>query len=350
MTNPNSDGFHWLTEQIIDAFEESGASALDITDVKRQSLKFLVGRGSEYDRPIEVWIYAWFLERDHDEEGEPYRIALPASLPGWQTTYTAGISGTTIVLGYEPDLQIFVGFGFGRLQGFPIVLSDMRISVELLHKGLQEGMTFGERHISESRREVLVVFRPDLLMDYVLLADDMHGQFASDNAFAYMSAFSVSRPEPPVAMLAATTPTEQATIKKVGRRIRDKNASKKVVVAYEHRCAVTRMRLRLVDAAHIYPAKEPDSSDDITNRILLSPTIHRAFDRGLIYLDTDYVMRINEKKVTRLRVDGLIDGIKEFRIPLEKKIHLPADSNLWPSSYWIEAALDKRRIRKIKGK
>jgi putative restriction endonuclease len=55
--------------------------------------------------------------------------------------------------------------------------------------------------------------------------------------------------------------------------------------AYGNRCAVTRVQLRLVDAAHILPVGTTGSADHVRNGIALSPTYHRAFDAGLIYLD-----------------------------------------------------------------
>jgi len=53
------------------------------------------------------------------------------------------------------------------------------------------------------------------------------------------------------------------------------------------------MQLRLVDAAHILPVHTEETIDDVRNGIALSPTYHRAFDGGLIYLDENYAMRIN---------------------------------------------------------
>jgi len=55
--------------------------------------------------------------------------------------------------------------------------------------------------------------------------------------------------------------------------------------AFMPRCAVTRIQLRLVEAAHILPVGAPGSIDHVCNGLALSPTFHRAFDDALIYLD-----------------------------------------------------------------
>ena len=42
--------------------------------------------------------------------------------------------------------------------------------------------------------------------------------------------------------------------------------------------------------------------DDVRNGIALSPTYHRAFDFGLIYVDQEYVMRINPQKEAQIQL------------------------------------------------
>lgn len=97
------------------------------------------------------------------------------------------------------------------------------------------------------------------------------------------------------------------------------------------------MQLRLVEAAHILPVSVPRSIDDIRNGIALSPTYHRAFDIGLIYLGQDYVMRINTQKEKQLTTLNLTSGIEQFKASLGK-IHLPADRRQRPHSSFIRKA------------
>ncbi len=96
-------------------------------------------------------------------------------------------------------------------------------------------------------------------------------------------------------------------------------------------------------AAHILPVGAPDSSDHVTNGLALSPTYHRAYDNGLIYLDDTYRMRINPTRVTELsglRLDG---GIEKFKEPLGK-ILLPPDRAQWPKPDFIRRANTFRLI------
>jgi putative restriction endonuclease len=113
--------------------------------------------------------------------------------------------------------------------------------------------------------------------------------------------------------------------------------------AYGQRCAVTRIQLRLVDAAHILPVGAPTSVDDVRNGIALSPTFHRAYDNGLIFLDESYTMRVNPQKEAALAALDLTGGLTELRASLGR-IHLPADKRQWPDSRFISKANEFRGI------
>jgi putative restriction endonuclease len=109
----------------------------------------------------------------------------------------------------------------------------------------------------------------------------------------------------------------------------------KVLFAYGNRCAVARVQLRLVDAAHILPVGAEGSADHVRNGIALSPTYHRAFDAGLIYLADQHRMHLNERQLSLLRQMDLSGGINVFRAPLGERIFLPPDPNQRPSENFI---------------
>lgn len=139
------------------------------------------------------------------------------------------------------------------------------------------------------------------------------------------------------AEIEALSEARRRIVQEVRRLSRMANFRQQVLHAYGNRCAVTRAQLRLVDAAHILPVGSPDSSDHVTNGLALSPTYHRAYDNGLIYLDTDYVMRMNPHRLadlSALRLDGGIEGFKE---PLGR-ILLPPDRGQWPKPEFVRKA------------
>lgn len=119
--------------------------------------------------------------------------------------------------------------------------------------------------------------------------------------------------------------------------------NRRALFAHGNRCAVTRVQLRLVDAAHFLPVGAAGSIDQVRNGVALSPTYHRAFDAGLIYLDEHRRMRINEGQLHILDGLGLAGGLEAFREPLGA-IFLPPDPNQRPSIDFIRRANSLRQI------
>jgi hypothetical protein len=58
-----------------------------------------------------------------------------------------------------------------------------------------------------------------------------------------------------------------------------------VVAAYNERCAVCDLDLKLVQGAHIYPVEAANSHDEIRNGLCLCANHHVAFDRHRIHID-----------------------------------------------------------------
>jgi putative restriction endonuclease len=102
-----------------------------------------------------------------------------------------------------------------------------------------------------------------------------------------------------------------------------------ILEQYDHRCAVSGMKIAftgnvsMVDACHIVPFAE-SYDDTITNDIALSPTFHRAFDRGLITVTDDYKIIVHSKvKDYYPQV-----GIQQFH---SQPLQLPSDARFYPS-------------------
>lgn len=104
---------------------------------------------------------------------------------------------------------------------------------------------------------------------------------------------------------------------------------KAVLEIYDGRCAISGMKLEfgnnfsMVDACHIVPFADAQG-DTITNGIALSPTLHRAFDRGLVSVSNDYRVLVHP----RLTDHFPEVGIRQFN---RQEIYLPQDSRFYPS-------------------
>jgi putative restriction endonuclease len=106
---------------------------------------------------------------------------------------------------------------------------------------------------------------------------------------------------------------------------------RQVLSAYDHTCAVSGLKListtgnaaPLLDACHIVPwAVSHD--DTLPNGLPLCPNLHRAFDRHLFWIDTDYRVQVADHFS---EFSGSDYGISRFQ---GQQLHLPTRRNLWP--------------------
>jgi putative restriction endonuclease len=211
-------------------------------------------------------------------------------------------------------------------------------SIQAVRDALQSGLSF----FRKSNQEITIGIRPDRFVDYVQNASALH-RLGRDvrtlNLFLRATAMEQISNED----VGNLSPNRQRLVHTVSRLSRDGSFRQQVLNAYGNRCAVTRMQLRLVDAAHILPVGAPGSVDNVRNGLALSPTYHRAYDNGLIYLDQDYTMRINRAGEQGLRDLRLVGGLENFRASLGR-ILLPPDRRQWPNRNYIQRANAFRRI------
>ncbi len=284
---------------------------------------------------VALWAYVWTLTHGgRPQLPDEFRI----QMTGVSSPLQLNPAGLTALVGYEPSLQVFAGFDIQRHQHFSTGSPSVQINITTLRQALQDGLAFDRK----TNDEIAVGVRPDLFMTYVLNAEGLHRYGAEANMLALLTAAS-SLGSITQQQLAALRPGRRRIVQTVSRMSRLGSFRQQVVNAYGSRCAVTRMQLRLVDAAHILPVGAPGSVDDVRNGLTLSPTYHRAYDHGLIYLDESHVMRINPEKEAALVALGLDGGLADFKATLGK-IHLPHDRRQWPDVGFIRRANQHRRI------
>ena len=322
-----------LVDAILDAYQDSGVSGLLLSAPSRHPRRFAVQTSSG---SVEVWVYAWTLTHG----GRP---SLPDEYRIQMTTVASPLPlnprGYTVLLGYEPNLRMFAGFDLRRHHKFTTGSPSVQIDIRCIHKALQDGLAFDRK----DNDEIAVGIRPDQIVSYIANASELHRLGAS--AAMYGLLVKASALEAITDRELARLPQERRKIvSTVTRLSREACFRQQVLTAYGNRCAVTRLQLRLVDAAHILPVGAIGSTDDIQNGLALSPTFHRAFDNGLVFLDEEHVMRINpvkELQLVTLRLDG---GLPDFKSLLDKRIHLPPDRRQWPQPAIIRKANEYRRI------
>ena len=246
--------------------------------------------------------------------------------------------GPTLLMGYYPDLRVFTGFRIESHLQFRQGSNSCQISLETL----RNAHNFGWGFYTNQHHETVSAFRPDQFLNYAFNAGAIHTQ--KSGAVELLN--KITRPGPvPQEEIHQASDERRRVLEEVSRWVREANFRDQVLTAYRNQCAITGVQLRLLDAAHILPVGASGSADVVTNALCLSPTYHRAYDHGLIYLSEDLYMRINQPKLALLRADNLLGGLDHFRQPLERRIFLPPNTAEHPSAHFIRQANRFRAIR-----
>jgi len=317
------------------ALSQNNASAVYLPENARNPRKFIVQFG---DTPIEIWVYIWTLTHGGGaaRPKNEYRIQITGVSPPFQLNPT----GYTVLVGYEPNTQCFAGFDLQKHQHFSNRSPSIQIPITALNSALQYGLSF----VTKGNDEIAIGIRPDQFFAYCLNAQLLHREGA-DASMVELLTQAASLEEIPEYTIQNITPERKRVIREVSLLSRNSNFRRKVTIAYDKRCAVTRMQLRLIDAAHILPVGVGDSSDEVENGLCLSPTYHRAYDQGLIFLDESLQMQINPAKEQDLIQHQLDGGLQEFKRLLGSQIYLPADRRQWPNKEFIAKANQIRGIK-----
>jgi putative restriction endonuclease len=321
-----------LTNALLNAIQESGFSGSAISP-PRANPRRLALTGPLGERLI-LSAYAWTLTfGGRPSLPDEYRIQMTSVRSPLKTFE----DGPTVLVGYEPTLALFAGFDLSRHRTFTAGSPSVQIDIEALKQAETDGLSFHRK----SNAEVAVGIRPDQLVTYALNAGAFHRFGKEARVLNFLG--RATREEIPERDIQHLSTERRRLVETVSRLSRLAAFRRRVLFAYGSRCAVTRIQLRLVDAAHILPVGAPGSSDHVCNGLALSPTYHRAYDNGLIYLDAEYRMRLNEARAGELVALNVGGGIDVFCAPLGQ-IFLPPDGSQWPAVEFIRKANRFRQI------
>ena len=262
----------------------------------------------------------------HARRADPdeFRIQCPGNMPS-RLAASEGLGETISILGYHVGSGTFSAWD-------PRLFSNrshrtQRFSMYTRLSGLQRASTLGFTRYVDSEGQAVLLFRPEYLSLYIENSEFIHE--ATDAAIQRIVDVYGATP-------VGVAPERRVVISK--RRVqvthiqfaRSPQFRAEVLTAYEHSCAMCGMQLELIEAAHFIPHAHPDGLDEVGNGIALCALHHKSLDTGLVYVDVNYHIRINQTRYTYLRKAGAIGGILQYRRQLRLNIAVPEDDSKHP--------------------
>jgi putative restriction endonuclease len=129
------------------------------------------------------------------------------------------------------------------------------------------------------------------------------------------------------------------------QRLHQREFRERVVRAYQHHCAVCRLRREeLLDAAHILPDADPRGIPSVTNGVALCTLHHAAFDRHVIGITPDYIVQVRRDVLDQEDGPMLIHGLQGFH---GARLLVPRRPASQPDRQLLEERYD--RFRQLAG-
>ncbi|MBF2085322.1 HNH endonuclease [Thermoleptolyngbya sp. C42_A2020_037] len=285
------------------------------------------------DESYRVRIYIWNLT--HGGGSARPRSEYRIQITGLSTSYfEPEIGGKTLILGWWDEVGVFAGFDYNKHSG----TLGSSPSIQIREQFLRNAHINGFSACDKGNEEIAIAFKPSFFIEYIKNLESLHGFGESEYDLSVLETVA----ENPYAVndgeIESTSWTRQTVIQSVKKRLRDSSFQDRVLTAYNYRCAMCGVQLDLVQAAHIVPVSHENGTDETSNGIALCALHHYAYDRGLVFVDEDYSIELNQSKLDKLRVISRDEGLEEFTEALRAIILLPPATSDRPHRDYLSIA------------
>ncbi|MBZ0203078.1 MAG: HNH endonuclease [Ignavibacteria bacterium] len=316
-----------LIEIVSNSIEECGWNVLFLNNEDPYEIYVYSG-----DRNLKLRIIIYNITHGGKTRSEDeYRIQIK------ETTIDEKVNFVTLLLGYYDALEVYAGFDIEKHKNAAYSAST-QIKKEALDNAYKNRFSI----YNNSKDEIVVAFRPEFFMEYVLNRRQLHefGDYASD--MKILNSIIEENRDVNQAVLDEISENRKKVVINVTKRVRDSSFKERILVAYSHKCAICGLQLKLIDAAHVLPVGVDDSNDETSNGIALCALHHRAYDRALVTFDEKYDVLHNTKKIEEIKTIGHDGGLDKFLKNLNEKIALPPSVSDRPHVEFIKKANNYR--------
>jgi len=305
-----------LLDVFVQSVNDSGWNVLYVEDIKHHP--FVLKVYNEHESYL-LRLYIWNISPggNHRPKDE-YRIQITGT-----NRFEQHRGEKTLILGWWEDVGVFAGWDYNKHKGSLGSSPSLQIREENLRFGLLNGFA----PLDKGNDEIAIAFRPDFIISYIQNLEQLHGFGTSKKEFKVLEEVANKPFQINIKSIEGLTKRRQTVVAEVAKKIRDSSFKARVLTAYGNKCALSGLQLKLVDAAHILPVSEDNSTDETSNGIALSALYHRAYDRGLVTFNEKYQTLVNETKMKQLREIGFDGGMNDFINGIRPIINLPPAVN-----------------------
>lgn len=345
-----------VEDAVFRAIRRSGSTALVVPSQTQHPKEFIAVDGEKTTR---ICVYCWPLSQP--PPGTDYRMVIPA---GDIKRFDISHVGPTLLIGYEPELDVFVGFDIKQFEKNQVWSGDVQVPWRLLDQAVEHGIAFGVKvgdefphpmeygHKKGKREgEILVAFTPEHFLHFATAGSTW---FPCTDVQTVETMYLATTAKTMTEVEIHSLPEKRAKmVRTIYVWVRDSTFSRRVLKAYRYQCAITGLQLELPVAAHILPVASGVKNDKISNGISLSPTFHAAMDDGLIYLAYDIDDRLHLKRngirsgyLRHRKWDGRADMVLAYAESEISPKNMPDDRNEWPDKKMVDEGNRWRGILK----
>jgi putative restriction endonuclease len=217
----------------------------------------------------------------------------------------------TVVLGYSPDYGVFVGWESRIYVDFGYS-ANVQVRDSLLLDARNNGWAVAPPRSMKGTSEVRVAFSSGNLLHFLRVSREADNRQLRD---VVREAFFLSKVPNYEPIRPPTRPAELPSFIQhererfaATRLSRDARFAPLVKEQFDYACAVCRVQLEIVEAAHIIPAHDPRGRDEIWNGLALCPSHHRLFDARRFVVSPDLTIRLDFDALAFLRDSGRSEG------------------------------------------
>jgi putative restriction endonuclease len=310
-----------MLDRVLEAIRASGWDCIVLSDSHPYRLTLFQGEARDT-----ILCYIWNLTHGgYPRDPNELRIQVTGV-----DTFRIEEGAKTLVLGWSEGDRMFAGFDVTK---HLIPMTGRSPSFQIRRETLTAATANGFSLQTRGNQEIAIAFRPDFFSTYVHELESLHGTAQHAEDLTVLQQIADEPIEQGIQDIPASP--RRTVLQQIQRKVRDQRFRKNVLAAYDYRCAMSGIKLDLLDAAHLIPVEHERGTDETKNGICLSAIHHRAFDHGLVGIRKDYTVVVNERCLGRLRSLGWDDGIDLFRSTLRNQIILPARRNLYPDTDYL---------------